>query len=373
MATGEMMLLFVSMFAPAGQGGIRAYHLDPQTGAIVETGATAEVPHPFFMAVHPGGKTLYSIRAEKFGSPAAEEIVAWRICDAAGRLEELNRQSSEGSASCFLDVDPTGRAVLVANYTSGDIAALPIIDADGRLGPAATVIRHTGTGGDPERQTKPHAHAILAVPTAAGGLLAYAADLGIDQVLSYSLDPATATLTPAAPAFVRTPPAAGPRHLALHPDGRHLYVINEYGNSITLFDRDPETGGLIMGPTVSTLPDGFVGKTFCADVKLTTDGRFLYGTNRGHDSIAIFRVAADGRLEQVAVVPSGGKGPQNLTITPDGRLLLCANMPGNSITVFRIDPTTGLLNQINAPHAVPSPSCLLLLSPTNSPNQESSP
>lgn len=372
MPAGEMMLVFVSIFAPAGQGGIRAYHLNPTTGRLLAAAETPDVPHPFFLAVHPDGKTLYSIRAQNFGSPAAEEVVAWRICDSAGRLEELNRQSSHGSASCFLDVDPTGRAVLVANYTSGDIAALPI-DTDGRLGPAATVIKHAAAGGDPQRQTQPHAHAIIAVPTLVHGMLAYVADLGIDQVLSYTLDPAGATLAPATPPFVRSPAAAGPRHLALHPNGCHLYAINEYGNSITVLDRDPGTGVLTMGPTVSTLPEGFTGKTACADVKLTPDGRFLYGTNRGHDSIAIFRVAANGRLELVKIVASGGKGPQNLAITPDGRLLLCANMPGNSVTVFRIDVSSGQLTPLGPPLAVSAPSCLCLLPSRTSPEKEFSP
>lgn len=354
------MIVFVSMFAPSPQGGIRCFQLDTKTGALKPAKAAADVPHPFFLALHPDRKTLYSIRAETFGSPAAEEVVAWRILDADRGLEEINRQSTHGSASCFLDVDPSGRALLVANYTSGDIASLPI-EPGGRLGPAASVIKHAGSGPDAKRQDKPHAHAIIAVPTESNTTLAYAADLGIDQVLSYRLDPAAATLTAADPPAVKTPAGAGPRHLALHPNGRWLYGINELSNSVTVFDRDPDSGRLTAGPTASTLPADFSGTSFCADVAITPDGRFLYGTNRGHDSIAVFRIGADGRLERLAIVASGGKGPQNIAITPDGGLLLCANMPGHSLAVFRIDRDSGGLTAVGEPVAIHSPACIRML------------
>lgn len=360
MEPAAALVVFVSMFAPVPQGGIRGFRLDLDSGAMTPAAETTGVPQPFFLALHPDGKTLYSIRAEKFGSPAAEEVVAWRIAGVDGRLEEIDRQSTHGSASCFLAVDPSGRALLVANYTSGNVAALPI-RPDGRLGPAGAVITHAGSGADPKRQDKPHAHSIIAVPTTTGATLAYAADLGADQVVCSMLDPAAATLSPALPPFVKTPPGAGPRHLALHPDRRRLFSINELSNSVTVFDRDPDTGRLSAGPTVSTLPEDFTGTSYCADLALTPDGRFLYGTNRGHDSIAIFRVGADGPPERVAIVPSGGKGPQNIAITPEGRFLLCANMPGNNLVVFRIDATSGMLTAVGDPLAITSPSCIRLL------------
>ena len=356
----EMMLVFVSMFAPTGQGGIRAYHLDPASGAVSAPRSTANVPHPFFLAVHPDRRTLYSIRAEKFGSPDREEVVAWRIVDFDGRLDEIGRQPSHGSASCYLDVDPTGRSLLMAGYSSGNVASFPI-ESDGRLGLAVSLIAHRGSGPDEKRQDKPHAHSIIAVPTAKAGMLAYAADLGTDQVLCYHLDPAAARLTPADPPSASTPPGAGPRHLALHPDGKSLYAVNELANTVTVFDRDVDTGRLTAGPTVSTLPADFTGTSHCADVKLTPDGRFLYATNRGHDSIAIFRVGDRGRLERLAITPSLGAGPQNLAITPDGGLLLCANMPGDNLVVFRIDRGTGSLAVVGEPLAVEGPACIQLI------------
>ena len=364
MPGAEPISVFVAMFAAAEQGGIRAFHLDPESGRLSDMGTALSQPHTFFLALAPDCRTLYANRADSFGSPAAEEVVALRIGTADGRLEEINRQSSRGSASCFLEVDPSGRSLLVANYSSGSVAALPI-RPDGGLGPAGSVVTHAGTGPLQDRQEAPHAHAIRAATVGDGGTVAYAADLGIDQVIAYRLDPVAATLS--AGPVAHTPPGAGPRHLAFHPDGRRLFCINELSNSVTVFDRDIATGDLLPGPTVSTLPEGYAEVSHCADVAVTPDGRFLYGTNRGHDSIAVFRTGAEGRLERVAIVPSRGRGPQNLAVTPDGRLLLCANMPGNSLAVFTIDAESGLLEPRGEPLEVRSPACIRLVTPAARP------
>jgi 6-phosphogluconolactonase len=190
---------------------------------------------------------------------------------------------------------------------------------------------------------------------------AFAADLGTDQIFCYKLDPATAKLTPNRPAFARSPAGAGPRHLTFHPDGKRVYVINELLNSVTVFDYDADSGGLTERQTISTLPEGFKGTSHCADVKVTPDGRYLYGTNRGHDSIAAYKVGADGRLSLIAIESSRGKGPQNLAITPDGAWLLCANMPGDNVAVFRIDSKSGRLTSAGEPVKQTSPSCIMLL------------
>ena len=206
------------------------------------------------------------------------------------------------------------------------------------------------------RQEGPHAHCIVISPD---NRFAYSADLGLDQVLCYRLRRGHGKLSPNRQAFVRTPPGAGPRHLTFHPKGRHVYVINELANSVTMFDHDPETGFLIERQTISTLPKGFHGTSHCADLKITPDGRFLYGTNRGHHSIAAYRIGDDGRLTLLEIVPSLGKGPQNLAITPGGELLLCANMPGNNVAVFRIDPKEGSLTaRRSAGLSIPGPSCI---------------
>ncbi|MGY8653744.1 MAG: lactonase family protein [Verrucomicrobiia bacterium] len=350
-------LVFVSAFAAGDDGAIHAYRLNLKTGELKLLHRTTDVEHPFFTALSPDGKFLYSIHAKQFGGKENEQVAAYAIEGRSGRLKLLNRQSAMGTASCFLDVDATGKTVLVANYSTGSVASLPV-NKDGSLGESAAFIQHAGSSVDQKRQKGPYAHSIVVSPD---NRFAYAADLGIDKILIYRLDPKTSKLAPGSPSFVKTPPGAGPRHLTFHPNGKHLYAINELKNSVTRFDQDAKTGALSIRETVSTLPAEFVGTSYCADLRITPDGKFLYGTNRGHDSIAIYRLAKDGGLKRIGIEPSLGKGPQNLLITPDGGLLLCANMPGNNVVVFRINRKTGALKAVGEPVSVPKPSCIRLL------------
>jgi 6-phosphogluconolactonase len=307
--------------------------------------------------VSPDQKFLYSTHARKFGAKEHEQVAAYAIAGRTGQLKLLNRQSARGSGACYLDVDRTGKTVLVANYFTGSVASLPVRE-DGSLGEAVSLVQHVGSSVDPARQEGPHAHCFVVSPE---NRFAYAADLGIDQVLIYRLDPTQAKLSPNRPPMAQTPRGAGPRHLTFHPNGKYVYVINELANSVTLFDYDPQSGSLLQRQTISTLPKEFHAKSYCADVKITPSGRFLYGTNRGHDSIAAYRIGEDGRLTLIGIQPSRGQGPQNLAITPDGRLLLCAHMPGNNVAVFRIDVYTGGLTSLGPPVSMPSPSCIRVL------------
>lgn len=356
-ATAAERLVFVSAFGAGKDAAIHAYLLDLDTGKLKLTQRTTDVENPFYLAASPDRRFLYSIHAKQFGGKDPEEVAAYEIVGETGQLKLLNRQSALGSAACYLDVDASGKAVLVANYTTGSVAALPV-NKDGSLGKAASVIQHAGASVDPARQKEPHAHCIVVSPDSR---FAFAADLGLDQVLSYRLDAANAKLAPGRQPFVRTPPGSGPRHLTFHPNGKHLYAINELKNSVTLFDYDAASGMLVEKQTITTLPKDFTGTSHCADLKITPDGQFLYGTNRGHDSIAAYRLGNDGRLTPIAVQPSLGKGPQNLAITDDGKLLLCANMPGSNIAVFRIDQKTGTLTSAGDPISMPSPSCIRVL------------
>ncbi len=356
-ANADDPLVFISAFAAGEEGAIHAYRLDNETGVLKLIHRTTDVEHPFFLALAPNRKFLYSIHAAAFGSKDTEQVAAYEITGHAGQLRLLNRQSTLGSASCYLNVDATGKTVLVANYSTGSVAALPV-EESGALGKAASFIQHAGSSVDPGRQKGPYAHSIITSPN---NRFAYAADLGLDQVLSYRLNAKTSTLSPNDQPFVRTPPGAGPRHLTFHPNGKHLYVINELKNSVTLFDHVAETGMLIEQQTIATLPEEFDGTSHCADLKITPDGRYLYGTNRGHDSIAAYRISENGRLTLIGIEPSLGKGPQNLVITPDGKLLLCANMPGDNVAVFRIDSQSGMLKSAGTPIAMPKPSCIMLL------------
>lgn len=351
------LLVFVSAFAPGKDGGIHAFQLDPAAGKLVPIHRTAGAEHPFFIAVAPNNKYLYAIHAPgEFGGKNDEQVAAYEVVGRTGQLKLLNRQSARGSAACYLEVDATNRMVLLANYNTGSVASYAV-RPDGSLSEPVSFVQHAGKSVNPERQEGPHAHCFVISPD---NRYAYAADLGLDQIIGYRLDVADAKLLPNRQPFVRTPPGAGPRHMTFHPNRKHCYAINELANSVTMFDYEAESGVLIERQTLPTLPDDFAGTSYCADLKITPDGRFLYGTNRGHDSIAAYRIEADGQLKLLAIEPSLGKGPQNLAITPGGELLLCANMPGNNVAVFRIDAQAGRLTPVGEPLTMPSPSCIMI-------------
>ncbi len=348
-------IVFVSAFQPGAEGAIHAYRFDLQRGRLTQLNRTTDVQNPFFLAISPDNRLLYSIDAKQFGGAENEFVAAYRIEGDDGKLRKLNRQSARGSASCYLDVDSTGKSVVVANYASGSVAALPV-QSDGSLGPVTSFVQHRGQSVDPNRQQGPFAHSIVVSPD---NRFALAADLGIDKILGYRLNANASKLTVnEAQPFATLPPGSGPRHLTFHPNGKRVYVINELTNTVTFFDYAADSGMLTQRQTISTLPEDFAGTSHTADLKITPDGKFLYGTNRGHDSIAMFRIADDGVLSLVSIEPSLGNGPQNLLITPDGRWLMCANMPGNNLIVFAIDAATGGLTATGDPVSIPMPSCI---------------
>ena len=345
---------------PRGRGeGIYVYRMDQRTGALDFVSLTPVVPNPSFLTVHPNGRTLYAANevTELDGHPGGA-VSAFVIDRESGGLTFLNRQPSHGTDPCHVSVDGSGRNLLVANYTSGSIAVLPV-EADGRLAPASDVRQHRGSGPDPRRQEGPHAHFITADPT---NRYVLAADLGLDQVLVYRLDPERGTLTEHDPAAVPLPAGSGPRHLALHPNARFVYVINELASTISTCTWDDAAGSLRVLDTISTLPDGFDGRSSCAEVLVAPSGRFVYGSNRGHDSIAIFAVdPADRTLSPVGHVATQGTNPRNFTIDPSGTFLLAANQDSNTIVTFRIDAATGGLATTGKVTSVPSPACVMVL------------
>jgi len=348
-------VVFISAFASGDKAGIHAFRFDSKTGALQPLHRTTDIQNPFFLAVSPDQRFLYAINAEKFGGADDEFVAAYALESRTGQLKRLNQQSARGTASCYLEVDATGRAVLVANYASGSVASLPVKEG-GSLGEAASFVQHSGSSIDSQRQKGPNAHSIVISPD---NRFALAADLGIDKILIYQLDAATAKLTPnEAQPFAKMQPGSGPRHITFHPSGRHLYVINELANTVTCFDYAAASGTLAERQTIATLPSGFSGRSYTADLKISPDGKFLFGTNRGHDSIASYRIGEDGSLTLLSIDKSLGKGPQNLLITPDGQWLLCANMPGNSVVVFQIDATNGKIAATGPPVEMPMPSCI---------------
>ncbi len=355
-ARAEQPLVFVSSFAPEEKGGLQAFHLDTGTGKLTPASKTAGVPHPFFFAVSADQKHLFSIHAKAFGGKEPENVASFRIENRDGKLTEINRRTTKGTASCYVDVHASGRELLVANYSSGDVISYKVA-GDGAISEPVTFLRHTGSSVNTSRQKEAHAHCFVISPE---GKYAFAADLGTDQVMCYRLNAEEGSIAANSQPFVRLPPGSGPRHLTFHPNGKWMYVINELLNTVTRFDYAADSGWLVERETSPTLPADFKDASYTADLKITPNGKFLYGTNRGHDSLACYRIAEDGKLTLLEIVPSLGKGPQNLAITADSGLLLCANMAGSNLAVFKIG-SEGKLAAAGAPIEIVSPSCIRIL------------
>jgi 6-phosphogluconolactonase len=339
--------------------GIYVQKLDLASGALTPAELAAETTHPTFIALHPNGKFLYAanemgdFRKQKSGA-----VSAFAIDAATGKLTLLNQQPSGGPGCCFVSVDGGGKNALVANYGGGSAAVLPIGE-DGRLAEPSAIVKHEGKGPNAKRQEAPHAHSVKTDPT---GRFALVADLGIDKLMIYRFDAAKGTLVPNDPPAAVLAPGSGPRHFAFSADQRFVYVISELANTVTAYSYDGARGALSEIQTITTLPEGFSRESTTAEVVIHPSGKFLYGSNRGHDSIAIFAVdQATGKLKSLGQVPSGGKNPRNFNIDPSGQWLLCANQNSNNIVVFRIDAGTGALKATGTPAAVPQAVCVKFL------------
>jgi 6-phosphogluconolactonase len=356
---GEKLRVYVGTYTGGKSEGIYLLELDLPTGALTPRGVAGRAMNPSFLAIHPDRRFLYAVSEGK-GSGASNggAVEAFAIDSARGTLTALNQQSSKGAGPCHLVVDRTGKAVLVANYGSGSVAALPI-RPDGRLDPASSFVQHSGSSVNPKRQAGPHAHSINLDPA---NRCAFAADLGLDKVFIYRFDADRGTLVPNEPPSVSVAPGAGPRHFAFHPGGRFAYAIDELNSTVTAFDHDPDRGALKVIQTATTLPEGFTGANYPAEVQVHPSGKFLYGSNRGHDSIAVFTIDADtGRLSPVGHTPTRGKNPRNFGIDPTGAYLLAANQDSDTVVVFRIDPKTGRLTPTGVVADVPKPVCVKFL------------
>jgi 6-phosphogluconolactonase len=352
----EKTLVYVGSYADAGSQGIHIFHLDPVTGTLTPTGGISGIANPSFLAIHPDRKSLYAV-CEVSSSEGKKSgmVSAFSIHPKSGALTLLNQQSSEGAGPCHLVVDREGKCVLVANYSGGSVTALPI-HGDGRLGTSSASVQHKGSGTNPQRQAGPHAHSINVDPA---NRFAVVADLGLDKLLVYKLDAAKGSLMPNDPPATAVAPGAGPRHFAFHPGGRFAYVINEMASTVTAFGYDGVKGVLTEIHTLPTLPEEFKGSNSTAEVQVSPNGKFLYGSNRGHDSIAIFAIdAATGRLTPVGHPSTLGKTPRNFGIDPTGSWLLAANQGSDTVVVFRIDPETGALKPTGATVKVSKPVCV---------------
>jgi 6-phosphogluconolactonase len=354
------MIVFIGTSSSPKSQGIYFTRLDPKTGALSPSQLAVEAKNPNFLAFHPSNKFLYAC-AELTDAAGAKSggVSAFSIDAKSGKLTPLNQQSSGGRGPCYVSVDKTGKNVLVANFGSGSVACVPIGD-DGKLREPSCVIQHEGGSKVVEkRQDGPHAHWIN---TEANNRFALAADLGLDKVMVYKFDPAKGMLTPNDPPAGITPPGAGPRHIAWHPSGKIVYVINELGNTVTAFQFDAERGAMTEFQTVPSLPADFKEKgNTTAEVVVHPNGKFLYGSNRGHNSIALFAIESDGKLTPRGHTSTQGETPRNFVIDPSGQFLLAANQRTDSVVVFKINHETGELSPTGSKIEVGAPVCLRFL------------
>jgi len=357
-ATQSMRIYFGTYTGPKSKG-IYVSRFDPATGKLGPPELAAQTVNPSFLAVHPHRRFLYAVgETSDFGGKREGAVKAFSIGEESGQLTLLNHQSSGGAGPCHLAVDHSGKCLLVANYGSGSIAALPI-QSDGSLAEPSATIQHRGSSVNPQRQAGPHAHFITPDPD---NRFALACDLGLDQVLVYRLDAPKAALAANDPPFTAVKPGAGPRHLAFHPSGRFTFLINEMGSTITVFAYDAQGGVLKELQTISTLPDGFAGKSTCAGVQVHPSGKFIYGSNRGHDSIAVFAFDIAGRrLTCVEHQSTQGKTPRHFAIDPAGRWLLAENQGSDNVVLFRVDTATGRLSPTGHLVEVPTPVCAIFV------------
>lgn len=346
-------LMYVGTYTGPSSKGIYVYKFDEKTGKITEMGLAAEAANPSFLAVDPSQKFLYAANEiGDFQGQRAGSVSAFRIDRGTGKLRLLNQVSSGGSGPCFAAFDRSAKYLLTANYEGGSIAVFPILP-DGSLGAATSSIQHSGHGPDPERQEGPHPHWI---GLSANNRFAVVSDLGLDKIFTYRFDPATGKLAEAGRQAFSLPPRSGPRHFAFDQRGRFGYIINEMSNTVTAFAVDQSSGELRELQSISTLPEDFKAHNDTAEIAIHPSGKFLYGSNRGHDSIAVFAIDPQkGTLTSIEYVASGGVKPRTFEIDPSGNYLLVANQISNKIVVFRIDSQTGRLTATGEALEVPSP------------------
>ena len=332
-----------------------------QNITLVPLGLAADTPNPSFIELDLKRRRLFCVNGvQTFEGKPTGAVSAFAIDPDTGKLTLLNQRSSMGSGPCHLVLDKEGRNLLVANYSGGNVAVLPV-GPDGRLGEATAVVQHTGKSVNPDRQEGPHPHCVTLDPA---NRFALVCDLGLDKVLIYRFDAEQGKLTPSEPAFASLKPGAGPRHLTFHPGGRFAYVVSELDSTITAFAYLPETGALRELQTVSTLPPYYDGPNFPAEIGIKPSGEYLYASNRGHESLVVFGIDRDkGTLKYIEEQNAGGKTPRHFGIEPSGKHLAIANQDSDTLLVCRIDPENGRLKPSGVFAQAPSPVCVKFLPP----------
>ena len=356
----EEYRVYVGTYTGPKSQGIYSFRFNPASGATTVPELAVETRNPSWVTVDAAHRFLYAVNeVGDYQGQKSGGVSAFAINRQTGKLDLLNEVASRGADPCYVSLDGTGEFVLVANYTSGNIAVFPV-QADGRLGEATAFVQHRGSSANRERQEGPHAHMIS---VSRDNRFALVADLGLDELLVYRFDPVRGFLTPNNPPLAKVRAGLGPRHFAFSPDEKFLYLISEMGSAITAFTFNHASGALHEIATVSTLPADFKGHNDCAEIAVHPSGRFLYGSNRGHNTIAVFSIdPPSGKLTPVEHVSTGGKTPRSFAIDPTGSYLFAANQDSDSIVIFKIDRVTGRLSPTGQKIAVGSPVCVTFVS-----------
>jgi len=345
-------LLFVGSYALAAEAGIHVFGFDPSTGSLTSKASFSGVINPSFVIVHPNGRWLYAVSETGLSENGRYgEVCALHIHHDPIKIELLNQQSTNGDYPCHLSIDSSGRWLLAANYGSGRVAVYPI-QPDGKLGAISSLIEHQGQGPNRDRQESAHAHSTTLTPD---NRFVIVADLGIDQLVIYRFDASSGQLS--AHAITRTRPGAGPRHCVFHPEGQLLYVTNELDNTVTVYDYDAQNGLLQERQRLDTLPPGAPENT-AADIHISPSGNRLYVSNRGHNSIAVFALDADGKLESLGFPSCGGDWPRNFALSPDGHFMIVANRYSCELSVLPLHAKGRELGQPVMQAVVSQPSCV---------------
>jgi 6-phosphogluconolactonase len=356
-AAGKEYLLYAGTYTGHGSKGIYGYRFNSATGKLTEIGLAAESEQPSFLTVTPNGNFLYAIHevAEYKGNPTGAAS-AYAVDTGSGKLKELNEVSTRDQGPAYITLDHSAKYAIVANYTLGSVAILPILK-DGHLGEATAFVQHKGSSVNPERQKGPHVHSAIFSPD---NRFVIVADLGLDELVIYPFNSTNGTL--GTPHAVKTQPGAGPRHMVFGPRGQVLYLITEMQSTVIAYSFDAVNGTLRELQTISTLPADFRGKNTAAEIAISPSGRFIYASNRGNNNIVIFaRDEKTGALKVAGSVPTDGKTPRNFVIDPTGDWLLVANKDSDNLVVFRIGQKDGHLTQNGEIKRLSSPVCLLFV------------
>lgn len=349
--------LYVGAYADKADEGIYVYEFDVENGGLKYVATAEGIKNPSYLAISKKKNLLFAVNeTEEYNGEKSGFVTSFWINPANGQLIKINEVASGGGAPCYISINKTASMAFVANYLGGNVCVIPI-EQGGRLKKISSLIQHESNGPDEKRQQKAHAHFIDLDPSRKYAL---AVDLGIDKIISYKIDQKHEKLVHNSE--LNTALGAGPRHLAFHPNRKLAFYINELNSTITSCRYDIKTGSLAKIMTTSTLPAGFDGESFCADIHVSPDGRFLYGSNRGHNSIVVYEIDQNsGNISLISHHSVKGDWPRNFVIDPLGRFLLVANQHSNNIVVFKIDKESGMLRSNGVEIAVNKPVCLKMM------------